>query len=176
MVAPYFQKGLSRQFAKHFGRRGFTNVFCKPKQLGSNDTSAWCSLAHCHHHMCTTMTRLQQHFGRSGFIFGHYNGSRAFVSTFVINAYDDLSSLPSLRATSTPPALRSTSPSLTTSAWASHWHVMFGHLLPLLWYVTASTTPSMIEYMVTSASQEGLGEHRRSIHSRGWSIFAQRTL
>jgi hypothetical protein len=42
---------------------------------------------------------LHQHFGRRGFaiIFSHYNGSRAFVDTFVINIYDDLPSSLSLR-------------------------------------------------------------------------------
>lgn len=45
------------------------------------------------------MTCLLQHFGKSGFaiIFTDYNGSRAFIDTFSINAYDDLPPSLSLR-------------------------------------------------------------------------------
>jgi len=45
------------------------------------------------------MTHLRQYFGKRGFavIFTHYNGSRAFINTSVIKAYDHMPASPNLR-------------------------------------------------------------------------------
>jgi hypothetical protein len=108
------------------------------------------------------MTHLHQHFSKRGFaiIFAHDNGSRAFVDTFGINAYDNL-----------PSPLRSRG--YINSFGTKEYFIFVGHfssrgsLTSLVQTstsatmdtTTASTTPSIIEDSVMRANQEGLGEN-----------------
>ena len=135
------------RLCQHFGKRGFTNIFGESLRLASANTLA-----------------------KRG-AFAHYNGSRTFVDTFDINAYDDLPSPSSLRgyinpisteihytfidhfgSRGSPTTLVQTSTSTTTTT-------------------TTSTTPRMTGDSVTSASQEGLGEHTRGQTTLEGEVF-----
>jgi hypothetical protein len=122
-------------------RRGFTDTFIVHTNIYSTK------------HLCRRV------FGRRGFtiILAHYNGSRAFVNSFGINAYGD--SLPS-------PSLRGYTNSFNTKVYntfVNHFDSR-GSSTTLVQTSTSTTTTMLTTQretkdLVMSIGQEGLGEH-----------------
>jgi hypothetical protein len=115
----------------------FVNTFSKLKQLTSTNTSARGGSADTfivYTNIASAKHLYRGVFGRRGFviIFNHYNGPRAFISTFGINTHDDLALSLSSKGYINSFDTKVYYTFVNHFDWRAHWQLLSGHLLPLL--------------------------------------------